>query len=427
MGKTKTNEEFDAAIDTEDAKAIAKAAFFTPLGRTFSEDGGRMMGLPLIFDSPPGGGKSSFWWNFAMTWLRRTNPFTGQPYLAYATITIGAQGEGRFGVVPVPVAMPSGQVVLSFPPPRDLIEAFPEKKGLLVWDDLSTMPPALSPVALDGLQRRRIGTHYLGDSVRCMGATNNVEDAAGGWDVAPAIVNRCGWLPFPDYDASQLGAHLQMGADANDNIESKSLEDEERRVMEAWGSAYARASQLVAGFLISHPTMVRRQVKRDEIGEARAAEPWASPRTIEMATRALASATVHNLTERQKDEFVASFVGRSWQRELAHYIVNCDLPRPEEVLDGLVEFVPTRTRLDRTQVVVQACVSLLTAASCDRRMERAKVWWKLAEKIAHEHADMIGTAIRSLYAVRQIVGMPEANTTMTLVHPVISKTRERAP
>ena len=117
--------------------------------------------------------------------------------------------------------------------------------------------------------------------------------------------------------------------------------------------------------------------------EGQASGAWPSPRSWELCTRALAGAEVHGLDTEARDAFCASFVGSAAWAEAAHWIAAADLPDPEAVLDGRVQWAPDLHRLDRTAATLGACAALVAPRDAPRRSERAtRLWGMLAATVA---------------------------------------------
>jgi hypothetical protein len=415
MKKSEKNAAFDNQVAMDiDVRRVIEAAFLTPMGNLFgSSDGEMVWAPPIVLHSPPGAGKTSY---FGWLSKRYAAPFVN--------MKPGARGEGAIGVVPLPVALPDGRVVLDFPPPGELVQKFPNKKGLVLVDDLATMAPALQPAYLDVLQERMLGTYRFGGGVRVFGATNSVEDSAGGWDIAPSVANRMGHMPWADPSGADLGKFLQLSADKLDfDDEVIDLEREEHRVLNMWPDFWARASQLFAGFLMAHPSMVRRQPK---FGDPNASKAWASPRSIEYACRAYAGGMLHRLPAAELNAFVGAFVGQSWANEFETYAVNADLPEPRAFLNSVLAkkpiFTHSRTRLDRTTVVLQACVALVSQPQCADRKDLADGLWQWMHLLTDECSDLLAPCVQSLWKAK-LVGMPSARPVLAAMEPVVNATR----
>ena len=79
----------------------------------------------------------------------------------------------------------------------------------------------------------------------------SVQDAAGGWDLAPALANRFGHFDFEGLNATDWTS--ASSAASRTRTVQVDAETEERRVLAAWPLAIATARGLVAGFIKRAP------------------------------------------------------------------------------------------------------------------------------------------------------------------------------
>ena len=331
---------------------IVKAALFTP------GPGGRW-GLPVLLWGDPGVGKT-----FQIRQLASTY------FDDFEELTPGARGEGAFGVVPVP-----GGGYLSYPMP-DWAYRISGKSAVVFVDEITTAPPAVQPALLGLLQFGVIGSKVLGNRVRIIGAANPPEIAAAGYELPCTVSNRCGHLQWTRPDVGAWTAYMLQAATADAPTVASELE--EQRVLEAWSSAYASAVGAYSGFLHRMPEFLHKMPKIDDPQLARA---WPSPRTNELAVRALASADVHRLTDADRDEFAGAFVGDACAIAFATWSREADLPLPEALLTGTAEFRPETRRFDRTVAVLNSCTAYLFDQTLKMRADMVKVLWAIMLEI----------------------------------------------
>ena len=338
-------------------------------------------GLPILLWGAPGSGKTSFLGAAA----RRTN-------LAYKRISPAEQGEGGFGVVPVPM---SDGGYLAFPPPAWSKPFTANGGGLIFVDEISTAPPALQAPLLGLVQLRTLGDFQFPSRTRIVGAANEAIEAVGGWDLASPLANRFGHFEFQGLDADEWSTALMSGfANTGDDLQSVNAEIEERRVMEAWPQAIAVANAVISGFIKRNPGKLHMQPKAHD---AKASKAWPSRRTWQYAAHALASAQIHWLSEIDTDTFLSGFVGIGCVSELRTWQTQLDLPNPADVLDGTVKWQHDKRRLDRTLVVLGACAGLAAGdKDAKRRIVRGNRCWDLIGSVLEDAADCAIPAARLL-------------------------------
>ncbi len=380
---------------------LLRASLFTPSPEGF-------WGLPLLLWGEPGIGKTHLIAALARAYglpLERLSP--------------GERGEGQFGVVPVPGA----DGFLHYPAPawaQRLAEC-----GILFVDELNTAPPGSIQAALLGLiQLRILGSYQFGKRTRTLGAANEVADAAGGWDTPPALNNRFGHLPVDGLDApawvSGFLNKFQSGDETDTAIDAAK---EEARVLAALPLQDARARGLVAGFVQRRPDLLHKKPPKGSKIRA-----WASRRSIDYATAALACAPIHGLTESETDELMGAFVGTPWVSEFRTWSANADLPDIEAYLDGKADFTVDTRRLDRTLAMLSACAAFVAPKTAVNRKARGAVAWKLIGKVLDDAADIaIPAAIALVQANLVAHVVPEARPVLVRLDSVLLASGIRRP
>lgn len=314
---------------------IIRAALFTPTHNGW--------GLPLLLWGKPGCGKSQV--------LRGIAASYG---LHFDVISPGERGEGAFGVTPVP----DGQGYIQYPPP-DWTKAFEHRgRGLLLADEINTAGPLIQPAMLGLLLDKRIGGATLPGATRILGASNSVEDSAGGWDLSAPMANRLGHLNWDHPSAAEWADWLfsTSSSDQEARPDVASADAVEATVREKWPAAWAAARGQVAGFITRRPELLHQQPASGSPGVSKA---WPSHRTWEMATRALASASCHGLSEVDADMMMIAFVGAGPIGELIKYRSEVDLPDPAQLLTGAVTWKPDFHRLDQIYAVMGSTTALI--------------------------------------------------------------------
>lgn len=365
---------------------ILKASLFTP--------GSRGWGLPMLFWGDPGIGKSDM--------IEELGASFG---MHVEVLSPGERGEGAFGVTPVPIKSKSDleSWVMSYPKPS-WTDSFEDSDdcGIVFVDELTTAPPALQPALLGLVQARRIGSHYLGSRIRVIGAANPPAIAAGGWDLRPPVANRFGHAEWAKPSAEDwIDWLMTHDALAKPKLKITPARKEEDRVIEAWPVAYASAKGLVAGFIQRRPELLHKMPPK---GDPTGSRAWPSHRSWDMATRALASSSVHGLSDMETDVFVQSFIGIGAMTEFAAYRAAADLPNPADLLDGKLRWEHEPERLDRTMAVFSACTALVVNDQSDLKAKRVDAIWKLLATAMNDAQDLVVMTLKPLAKARLHTG-----------------------
>jgi MoxR-like ATPase len=416
---------------------ILKAAIFTPLRNGF-------WGLPLLCWGEPGVAKTAV-----------IEALAGKYSLPCETLSPSERGEGAFGVVPVPSGggddyaylgalsqrivelvsgksklsfeaaqaqaikeIPRAKMLLTYPAPEWVARFTSLGRGIVFVDEATSTPPALQAPLMGLILARRIGGATLEKGVRVLSAANPVEIAAGGFDIAAPVANRVGHI---DWGKPSVEEHVQFmlsGGEHEEDEEQKDAEAEERRVLAAWGNAWAKAVGYETSFLSKRPALKNQCPKA---GDPKASRAWPSDRTWEMATRALASADVHGLSQTETEIFVEAFVGAGPAGELFTFMQDQDLPDPADLLDGKVSFKHNPTRIDRTVAVLGACTALVTPKAADKRKDRAAAMWGLLEKMTEGSKADLDIIVPATHALidADLHAMVEASKPLAKVQPVL--------
>jgi MoxR-like ATPase len=336
-------------------------------------------GLTLGLVGPPGIAKTST--------INRVTSILG----IHQEVIIGALREpAEFNGIPVPDF--DQEVMRYFPA---LWAADAPHNSLFFFDEFSSMPPRVQAATLRVLFEGVVGEHPLPEGGRFIVAMNEVEDAANGHDIPPAMANRIGWIKWPKPSLEQW---CEWMLDLNEvKDEMRPIDGIEDAVREAWGAAYVWANSRVQGFLHARRDLYYAKPKFDDPQSSRA---WPSLRTWEYATRAMARAKIEGVPVATRDAFVAAFVGDAATIELTAWEKNADLPTPEDVLDEKADFVHDAARLDRTYAVLIGCAGHLTKEGPDLDKEllvrRSEVMWGLLRTVGKDTGDIVMSPARML-------------------------------
>lgn len=374
---------------------IIHALLFTP-----SPEGA--WGAPGLLWGPPGSAKTSL--------ISQVARASG---LVVERLSPGERGEGQFGVVPVPGA----DGFLHYPAPEWAARL--NKGGVIFLDEINTAPPALQAPMLGLVQLRTLGAHTFGSRVRILAAANETQDAAGGWDLAPAIANRFCHIDFAGVDSNTWAQGLIGGFSRDQPAASPEVAlAEEARVMAGWDTALARSRGLVAAFIQRRSDLMHVQPKNFD---SQASKAWPSRRTWEYVTYALAGAQIHGLDAEDTHALVTGLVGASAASELAVWTVAIDLPDPAALLDGQTTWAHTPERLDRSLAVLSACAALVVPTSAAKREARADVLWTIIANIIQLAPDVVIPAAMALCTRGvNLSHTPRANAVLQQLHPILA-------
>lgn len=361
-------------------------------------------GLPALCWGEPGTGKTSM--------MKAIARMVG---LHYYRLSPAERGEGAFGVVPVPGA----DGLLHYPAPawtQQLVNG-----GTLFLDEIGCAPPALQAPLLGCVQLRTIGDHTFNNRVRVIGAANEAIDAAGGWDLSPALHNRFGHFDFEGLSAQDWSTSLLSGFNTvSDGGAAHSAERIEADVLAAWPAEDALSRGMVSGFITRRPDFLHKRPARGST----ASKAWPSRRSNDYARAAFTSARIQGLSEIDTDTLVSAFVGRAWIGEYRAWARMLDLPAPIDVVDRKVKFIHDPRRLDRTLAVLSACAALVVPVQTDpgkqkQRKDRADAVWELIGAVIKDAPDVTVPAGRAMIDAK-LVGTITATNTLARLHPVLA-------
>lgn len=374
-------------------RQILKAILFTPGAKN-------RWGLPCIFEGSPGTGKTN------------VIEQTGARFGLHVEVIIGSIREptdvgglarledDRFRLVPAGWA-------------ADMAEKRPH--ALLFLDELNTNVPAMQAAMLRLATDGAVGELLLPATVRLLAAQNRTDEASGGWDLTPPLANRFGHLKWEAPSVTDWATWL-LGGTSDEDTKPEKAADIEASVLKRFDEPFAKAKGLVTGFLKAQPSLLH---KMPVIGSPEAGRAWPSPRTWEMATRAMAGAEVHGLEQSDAEELLSAFVGIGPAAELIQYQRKADLPDPTDVLDEKVKFKHDPKRLDRTTAVLSACAAIIAPDKAPKRKERSEVLWRIINDISKDNADLCVQAAMVL-AKRGFFTAPEAHAALARLHPILA-------
>jgi len=327
--------------------------------------------VPVLLWGAPGTGKTSA--------IRAMAAAMGLPC---ETVIASIREPSDFAGLPIVVG---GEV--RFAPPawaRRLAEA---GHGLLFLDELSTAPPAVQAALLRVVLERAVGDLTLPDEVAVVAAANPPEQAADGWDLSAPLANRL--------------CHLDWQTDPRavaDGLAGGWAAPVVPVLPAGWQAEELLARGLVAAFLHVRPALACAPPS----DAASAGRGWPSPRTWEMAARLMAAASaagtggagVHS--DAARSALVRGAVGDGAGVEFLAWLVEMDLPDPEEVLADPASFqLPERG--DRAYAALAAVAA---AVAADPTPERWTAGWQVLGQAAEGAPDIAAVAARVLARCR---------------------------
>jgi hypothetical protein len=298
--------------------------------------------VPVLLWGAPGTGKTSA--------IRAMASTMGLPC---ETVIASIREPSDFAGLPIVV----GDGVRFAPPAwaRRLAEA---GRGLLFLDELSTAPPAVQAALLRVVLERAVGDLTLPDEVAVVAAANPPEQAADGWDLSAPLANRL--------------CHLAWRTDPRavaDGLAGGWAAPVVPLLPDGWEAEQIMARGLVAAFLHVRPALACAPPS----DAATAGRGWPSPRTWDMAARLMAAAGAAGASEEARSALIAGAVGDGAGVEFLAWLVQMDLPDPEQVLAD-----PASFRLpERGDRAYAALAAIAAAVAANPTPERWAAGWQV--------------------------------------------------
>lgn len=372
-----------AATSITSLENIIKAALFTP--------GPHGWGLPILLWGQVGIAKTSLIEAIARKWGLAFNSLVGSIIEPMDVAGMQLPDEQNHRMVQYPAHWVS--------------RANANQGHVQLLDELTTCPRAVQGAMLKLVFERKAGEVALHRRVRFLAAANPMDQAANATDIETPLANRFGHIEAGAPEVDVWSDWLLGGADydADPADPSKALE-EEKRVVALWDSTFSRAAAVVASFLRTRGSLFNDQ---PSAGDPKASLAFPTPRTWELATRALAAADVHGLSPDERATLVAAFVGPGPASEYLAYARQTDLPDPEALLDGRMIWRHQSNRADRTFAVLSSITALLVRQKGSRPMDefskdeafikRLRQGWKICMEVARaEAADIAYPALQRM-------------------------------
>lgn len=387
-------------------------------------------GLPYVLVGEPGSAKTS-----------KVKQLAQQANLHFEGVLGSLRSPIDFLGVPVPRKRKLGEcdqhlspdgeeelLYMHYAPAGFSMRAALAKRAVILLDEVNTCPPSVQAALLRVLFEGVVGELELPPGVRMVLAMNETKDAAGGWDIAPPLANRMGWIEWDSPTPAEFTKFLLNGGRGGElkrhddgtygPVDTVDPVQEEASVDALWEKAWAQAVGEVSGFLHRRPENL---LKRGKDG----ARQWPSPRTWELATRAIAGGYVYDLNGVEQEMAASAFIGSGVFGEFFTWRKAADLPDPEKLLDGQESFTHARDRIDRTAAVLTACTAIVTPEQATpelqvKRKERAERLWKLIRTMTDDATDVCLPTVVSLCNARLMINSVDAIKVLSAVEPVMS-------
>lgn len=322
--------------------------------------------LPVLWWGNPGVGKTNM--------LRQLARALGVPI---EVLIASIHEPSDFGGLPVPdlstktlwLAAPGWAVRIN-------AEAVKHKGlgGILVFDEISTAPPAVQAALLRPVHEGVVGDTVLCPNIARVAAANPAEVAAGGWELALSLANRF--------------VHIYFQTDSKswcDGMVSGSWEAPAfPKLPEGWQKHKPKQNALIASFIKARPSLLEKLPGTEETGKA-----FPSPRTWEMtATLLAACASVGQEESALALTLAAGSVGTAAAGEHFTWRKALDLPDPEELLKN-----PKKLKLpERPDMAYCILTSVVAAVLSDLTPERWNSAWDVLAKSVDQNVPDIGAA-----------------------------------
>jgi hypothetical protein len=321
--------------------------------------------VPVLLWGAPGTGKTSA--------IRAMAQAMGLPC---ETVIASIREPSDFAGLPI---VADGEV--RFAPPAWARRLAGAGHGLLFLDELSTAPPAVQAALLRVVLERAVGDLTLPDEVAVVAAANPPEQAADGWDLSAPLANRL--------------CHLTWQTDPRsvaDGLASGWAAPVVPALPDGWQTDEVLARGLVAAFLHARPALAC----APPTDPASAGRGWPSPRTWEMAARLMAAAGAAGTGDDARSALVRGAVGDGAGVEFLSWLIEMDLPDPEEVLAD-----PASFRLpERGDRAYAALAAIAAAVAADPTPERWAAGWQVLGRAASGAPDVAAVAARVLARCR---------------------------
>lgn len=364
--KAKTEEEIELNMPLE---KFLSTCFLVPMGDP--HDVNCIWGLPVMLHGSPGIGKTAR--------IRQASHTVG---LTCKSVELGGRQPEDAGGAPFVTKDKNGNdviVIACILPAINELNAL--GAGVLFLDELTGARPSTQGAFLTAVQERRVGDTMFSRRIRVVAAGNPIDQGAGAYTIQPPMANRMAHRNVLKPSVDDFVTYMIQGPTAAlDHIS-----DGEQQVQDNWANEYSLAVGHIAGFLRALPGHLHAIPK---IGQASRGKAFPTPRSVEYATRAIATARILKRDSSEQTEMFASCVGSPAAIEWDSWVTKAGLPDPAYVLKN--GWKPDTKRLDRT-VAVYSSISAFVVGQPSKEEKitiAPKAWERLNDLIGAGLADL---------------------------------------
>ena len=349
-----------------------------PIGDPLAES--CIWGLPVMLHGSPGIAKTA-----------RIHQASDAVGLSCMAVELGGRQPEDAGGAPFVTKNSQGQdmiVIACILPAINELNAM--GRGVLFLDELTCGRPATQGAFLTCVQERRVGDTKFSPKIRIVCAGNPPNESAGGYTLQLPMANRMAHRDVSPPSVEEFTTYLIQGPSKS----GESIEEGERIVTEAWSDHYPVTVGHIAGFLKQFPQHLFCIPKQGHPARGKA---FPTHRTMDYATRAVATARILHRDVSEQTELFASCVGAAAASDFDTWVQESRLPDPVSVLQE--GWKPDKTRLDRTHAVYAGMIAyVLGRQKKEDRLDLAPLAWKRL-------SDLIDSGIPD-------VGLPHARALM---------------
>lgn len=248
-------------------------------------------------------------------------------------------------------------------------EANQAKDALIFWDEASLAPPTTQGAMLSVLLLRKAGSTELGVHVRQMLAANPPKYAAGGFSFEAAFANRIVHFFVQRPSVRSLGRYYMSGGNA---LSVDNIEQPMAKVRANFHTHFSELAGQLIGFYEAREDLIHQQPEPDD---PNAGYAWNSPRSWDMAIRAVATCRSLDMSDQYEQSFIEAAVGEGPAAEFIEYMAKADLPKPLDHLEKGWDI--DKRRLDRTWAAFTGMTAFVANYREDakQQVEYARMAW----------------------------------------------------